>query len=102
LLCEPSLLFAVTAVRWSTDYPTSLTQCGFSPPASLGITSEAGSDELDHFAMRKLRQNFSHSFTPRRPKHFNATSLSMPPRLAIANNANRSTERRPVDWVFDA
>jgi hypothetical protein len=71
-------------------------------PASLGITSEAGSDELDHFAMRKLRQNFSHSFTPRRPKHFNATSLSMPPRLAIANDANRSTERRPVDWVFDA
>jgi hypothetical protein len=60
------------------------------------------SDELDHFAMRKLRQNFSHSFTPRRPKHFNATSWSMTPRLAIANNANRSTERRPVDWVFDA
>jgi hypothetical protein len=59
-------------------------------------------DELDHFAMRKLRQNFSHSFTPRRPKHFNATSLSTPPRLAIANDANRSTERRPVDWVFDA
>jgi hypothetical protein len=112
--------------------------------------SEAGHDELDDFAMRNLRQNFSHSFTdvygdalinlgnhdsialpgvvrasattdaggavyrtsgrlpialcmtPRQPKPFNATSWRMTPRLAIANNANRSTERRPVDWVFDA
>jgi hypothetical protein len=31
MLCELSLLFAVTALRWSTDYPISLTHCGFLP-----------------------------------------------------------------------